>query len=260
VLVKHPYLQGVAELQALIDAAVAEVAVPGARVPSWDDYISDFHAGIPLLRRSRVAIDFRDLERALTSLVEALALKPLPGKLAQESRTLEAQLNGGRDSPRKVPSVRGHIDSRQLAYWSNPKHLKPLLEVRGVRRDKEEAFGVTSPAIPKEAWPARALCPAHDAHSSKPNSQRKLLILQSCTDKLPAVKNGVHSGQELLSSAYLRNVGHRTDPESFLHKMGSRFLGNKHNFGCGTVCTDLSSRFDSIQRWQPDVEEDQVGL
>ena len=89
-LVKHPYLQRVADLQALVDAAVAEIPIPGACVPSWDDYVSDFHAGIPLLRSPSVAIDFRDVERALTSLVEALALKPLPGKLAQESRTLEA--------------------------------------------------------------------------------------------------------------------------------------------------------------------------
>ena len=49
-LAKHPYLQGVADLQALIDATLAEIPIPSTCVPRWDDYISDFHAGIPLLR------------------------------------------------------------------------------------------------------------------------------------------------------------------------------------------------------------------
>jgi hypothetical protein len=57
-LVKHPYLQPVADLQALIDCAVAEVSIPCACIPTWEDYLGDFHFGIPLLRSSRVAIDF----------------------------------------------------------------------------------------------------------------------------------------------------------------------------------------------------------
>ena len=115
-LVTHPYLQRVANLQALIDAAVAEVSIPGASVPSWNDYISDFHAGIPLLQSVRVAIDFRDAERALTSLIEALAMKPLPEKLAQDSRTLEAQLDSDQDSPR-----------RALACYSITNRLRPRI-------------------------------------------------------------------------------------------------------------------------------------
>ena len=101
-LIKHPFLQRVADLQSLIDAAVAEIPIPGACIPSWDDYVSDFQAGIPLLRSSMVAIDFRDVERALTSLVEALALKHLPGSLTEDSRTLKAQLHSDRDSPRRA--------------------------------------------------------------------------------------------------------------------------------------------------------------
>jgi FdhE protein len=145
-LVKHPYLRGVADLQTLIDAAVAEVPIPGACVPSWDDYISDFHAGIPLLRSSRVAIDFRDLERALTSLVEVLALKPLPGKLAQESRTLEAQLNGDQDSPRRALAWLLDKDSftptnpgllRYLGWTVLARYLHPVVCAFNGWRDEE---------------------------------------------------------------------------------------------------------------------------
>ena len=145
-LVKHPYLQRVADLQALVDAAVAKVPIPGACVPSWDDYISDFHAGIPLLLSSKVAIDFRDLGRSLTSLVEALALKPLPGKLAQDSRTLEAQLRSDRDSPRRALAWVFDNDSftptnpgllRYLGWAVLARYLRPVVDAFSDWRDEE---------------------------------------------------------------------------------------------------------------------------
>ena len=148
-LAKHPYLQRVADLQALIDAAVAEVLIPRACVPTWDDYISDFHAGIPLLLSARVAIDFRDLERVLTSLVEALALRPLPGKLAQDCRTLEAQLNGDSDSPRRAlawlldndaftPTNPGLL--RYLGWSVLARYLSPIVDAFSGWRDEERWF------------------------------------------------------------------------------------------------------------------------
>ena len=145
-LVKHPYLQGVADLQLLIDATLAETPIPGACVPSWDDYISDFHEGIPLLLSPSIAIDFRDSERALTSLVEVLALKPLPEKLAQDSRTLGAQLHSDRDSPRRalawlfdndsfVPTHPGLL--RYLGWAVLARHLHPVVEAFSGWRDEE---------------------------------------------------------------------------------------------------------------------------
>lgn len=145
-LAKHPYLQQVADVQALIDAAVMEIPMPAACVPSWDDYTSDFHAGIPLLRSPRVAIDFRDLERALTSLVQALALKPLPERLAQDSRTLEAQLSGDLDSPRRA--LEWLLDRnpfispspgllRYLGWTALARFLHPVVEAFGGWRDEE---------------------------------------------------------------------------------------------------------------------------
>jgi FdhE protein len=145
-LVKHPYLQPVADLQALVDAAVAEVPVPGACVPSWDDYISDFHAGIPLMLSSKVAIDLRDVERVLTSLVEVLALKPLPGRLAQDRRTLEAQLHADRDSPRRALAWLFDNDSftptnpgllRYLGWTVLARYLRLVLDAFSGWRDEE---------------------------------------------------------------------------------------------------------------------------
>jgi hypothetical protein len=44
--------------------------IPSASIPTWDDYAGDFHAGIPLLRSSTVAIDLRPLETIITPLLE----------------------------------------------------------------------------------------------------------------------------------------------------------------------------------------------
>jgi FdhE protein len=145
-LIKHPYLQRVADLQALIDAALAEVPIPGACVPSWDDYISDFHAGIPLLLSPTVTIDGRDVERCLTSLVEALASKPLPGNLSQDNRALEAQLHADQDSPRRALAWLLDSDSftptnpgllRYLGWAVLAGYLRPVVDAFSGWRDEE---------------------------------------------------------------------------------------------------------------------------
>jgi len=145
-LVKHPYLQRMADLQALIDAAVTEVHIPSACVPSWDDYLDDFHAGIPLLRSPRVAIDFRVVKRALTSLVEVLASKPLPEKLAQDRCTLEAQLHADRDLPRRALAWLLDGDSltpanpgllRYLGWTVLAHYLCPVVDAFSGWRDEE---------------------------------------------------------------------------------------------------------------------------
>jgi FdhE protein len=101
-LAAHPYLQPVADLHARVAAAVATVSMPGVCIPSWQNYTGDFHAGVPLLRSSRISIDLAPAETVVTSLVERLASKPLPGKLAQECRTLNAELHGDPNMPRRA--------------------------------------------------------------------------------------------------------------------------------------------------------------
>jgi len=145
-LVKHPYLQRVADLQGLVEAVVAEISIPGACVPNWGDYITDFHAGIPLLLSPKVAIDFGDLEKPLRLLVESLALKRLPGKLPQDNRTLEAQLHAGTDSPRRAlawlfdnhsftPTNPGLL--RYLGWAVLARYLSPLVDAFSGWRDEE---------------------------------------------------------------------------------------------------------------------------
>jgi FdhE protein len=145
-LAKHPYLQGVADVQTLIDATLAELTIPSACVPGWDDYINDFHQGIPLLLSAGFAIDFRDSERVLIALVEALAAKPLPGTLAEDSRTLKAQLHSDRDSPRRALAWLFDNDSftpanpgllRYLGWAVVASSLRPVVDAFSGWRDEE---------------------------------------------------------------------------------------------------------------------------
>jgi FdhE protein len=101
-LARHPYLQPVADLHAWVDAALAEVFIPCSDIPIWDDYVEDFYAGVPLLRSSMIAIDFKPVETAVVALVEELAPKSLAGRLAEENRALHAELHQDLHAPRRA--------------------------------------------------------------------------------------------------------------------------------------------------------------
>ena len=101
-LERHPYLQPLAALHAIIDSAVEQVPVPVARVPPWEDYVDEFLGGVPLLRSSGAPIDLSPAEGALRALVENLSATRLPGTLTDEQRALHAELRGDPDAPRRA--------------------------------------------------------------------------------------------------------------------------------------------------------------
>src|SRR5688572_19324780 len=74
----HPYLQPLADVDAAVQAAAARTAVPVAPIPDWDEYASDFSAGVPLLHSSKAAIDLAWPEDAILSLIEKLDSSSLP--------------------------------------------------------------------------------------------------------------------------------------------------------------------------------------
>ena len=99
-LAAHPYLQPVADLHALVEAAVAEAFIPVAPIPNWEDYADDFRAGVPLLHSSNAAIDLGRLEDAVHSLIQKLASSPAR-TLAEQCQILEAELRGVRAAERR---------------------------------------------------------------------------------------------------------------------------------------------------------------
>jgi len=91
-LARHPYLQPVADVHALVEGMAARIPVPTAPIPDWDHYASDFHAGVPLLQSSTIAFDFAAPEPAVHSLIQEVASASLPEPLATSCRDLEAEL------------------------------------------------------------------------------------------------------------------------------------------------------------------------
>ena len=53
----HSYLRPLADLSAQVDRAADGIEVLDARIPDWDDYRTDFLAGVPLLRAERCGFD-----------------------------------------------------------------------------------------------------------------------------------------------------------------------------------------------------------
>jgi FdhE protein len=145
-LARHPYLEAVADLEARVDAVVAEVSIPRARIPRWDDYIGDFHHGVPLLHSARVVIDLGQAEGIVASLVERLASGPLPGKLAEDSRALNAELHGDSGSVRQAVAwlLDGDLSSpthagllHYLGWTALARYLGPVVGAFGSWRDEE---------------------------------------------------------------------------------------------------------------------------
>jgi FdhE protein len=91
-LTAHPYLNAVAALEATVEAAADEIVLPCATLPDWNEYDPDFAAGVPLLHSSKAAIELADAEHALRLLVNRLSSQPLPGAMAEQCLTLEAEL------------------------------------------------------------------------------------------------------------------------------------------------------------------------
>ena len=87
----HPYLRPLAELSAEVDRAAAEIEIPEAPVPDWDDYRSDFLAGVTLLQSADAAVDLDPGGRTAAALIERLALAGSSGWLAAETRPLHGR-------------------------------------------------------------------------------------------------------------------------------------------------------------------------
>jgi FdhE protein len=83
-LSRHPYLKPVADLQSLVREKVEAVCRSRASIPDWNDYASDYEAGVPLLSSSCVEIDLSTVEQDLASLVEQLRQDPAAAWLFAE--------------------------------------------------------------------------------------------------------------------------------------------------------------------------------
>jgi FdhE protein len=142
----HPYLRPVAELCAVVERAAAGLVGESAAVPAWDDYESDFRAGVPLLQSANMGIDLEPAGRMAVSLADRLAADSSSERLRAEASALAAELRLEADSPRRVvgallgdetaaPGSRGLL--RYLGWTAARRFLEPVLESFGRWRNEE---------------------------------------------------------------------------------------------------------------------------
>jgi FdhE protein len=97
----HPYLEPVGRVRARIEAAAA--AQPAcASVPVWEDYASDFRAGVPLLKSDDAKVDLEPGGWAVVSVVERLASDAAGDAFAAEAAALGRELRTGPNASRRV--------------------------------------------------------------------------------------------------------------------------------------------------------------
>jgi FdhE protein len=146
-LESHPYLRPVADFHAQVAMAAASIPSGSAQIPNWDNYRGDYQAGVPLLRSAHAAIDFEPAEAILVSLVESMASKPSPEKLALECRVSGTQLRGELNAPRRAvawllgeeafnPAHPGLL--RYLGWTALAKFLYPLGNAFATWREEEQ--------------------------------------------------------------------------------------------------------------------------
>jgi FdhE protein len=101
-LTHHPYLQSVADFQMQVQAAASAVPMPDIAIRRWDDYVSEFRSGVPLLHSSGAAIDLQPAEEVITGLLHEMAARPLPDPPAKQIAALVAELRGEQNAPHRV--------------------------------------------------------------------------------------------------------------------------------------------------------------
>jgi FdhE protein len=148
-LSRHSYLEPVAQLHTLVDAAVAGIPNENLCAPNWEDYTADFQQGMPLLESSAAVIDLTAAASAMMQLVGKLASASLPGKVAQETRTLDLELRCDPDAPRL--SVAWLLDKdiyasaypgllRYFGWTVLARHLRQVVKAFAGWRDEERWF------------------------------------------------------------------------------------------------------------------------
>ena len=143
-LARHPYLQPVAGLRALVDTAAGRMTGTVTREPDWEEYLADFQAGIPLLGSERAAIGLADPSKVVRSMLDALLPLPLPPELAGQCDALRADLmraerdqkrDGAASDSALTPSNRGLF--RCLLWAVLARDLRPIVVAFARWRDEE---------------------------------------------------------------------------------------------------------------------------
>ena len=143
----HSYFTLLADLSAQVDRAAARCDVLDARIPDWEDYRTDFLAGVPLLPSTAAAFDLEPAGRMAGALLERLASGAPSEKLATETRALDTELRREPQVSRRIaefllgdetlkPPFPGLL--RYLAWTATARFLRPVVSAFDGWRDEEQ--------------------------------------------------------------------------------------------------------------------------
>jgi len=142
----HAYLRPLADLAAQVDRAAARIDVLDARIPDWEDYRTDFGAGVPLLASVDAGVDLESGGRMAAALLERLACETSPEWLVSETRALDTELRLEPQVSRRIadfllgdatltPRFPGLL--RYLAWTAMARFLRPVVNAFDGWRDEE---------------------------------------------------------------------------------------------------------------------------
>jgi FdhE protein len=143
-LAAHPYLLSLAEFRSQVEKAAATLPQVLARTPNWNDYESDYLAGVPLLHSCVSPIDLKSVAILLESLTLTLDSASLPGTLGRDIGDLQAELRRHSDASQVVVDAlldrSASLHSGLLKYlgWTlMALYLSPVVTAFSNWRDEE---------------------------------------------------------------------------------------------------------------------------
>ena len=148
-LTNHPYLQGVADLHAIVERSVSSISPANATALTLDDYRDDFLRGVPLLHSSAIVIDWTPVEKSIQAIVGNLASSLLSGKLTEEVRTLCAELRSDPCAPHHIVAWLLLQDDfvfscpgllRYLGWAAMSRYLHPVTDAFDRWRNEDQWF------------------------------------------------------------------------------------------------------------------------
>lgn len=180
-LAAHPYLHSLASFHAQVSRVLEGIPIVSIQSPVWNNYADDFDAGVSLLRSSKAGIDFKVAEQIIALLLEKLASTSLPKELAEQIRTLDAELRRSTDAPGCVIAWLLHNAEfassypgllRYLCWTALSRCLHPLTEAFGHWRTEERWL--------RSYCPTCGALPAMAQLAGKDPGRRRLLSCGHC--------------------------------------------------------------------------------
>jgi FdhE protein len=142
----HPYLRPIADFSSRVTEAVNHIPITTAHIPNWVDYTEEYKQGLPMLRSSHVAVDYEEVARIVSSLLEQLSSVSPSESLTKECQDLSRYFRGNSAELQRAVGVLLLGDGpsplhpglfRHIAWSAMLQYLNPLLSAFQNWRDEE---------------------------------------------------------------------------------------------------------------------------